>query len=385
MATIAAETCTAIVANYRRGTQELTLAKSTFDSFKTRSKEWIAARSVTDQAPTRDRLETLTGILAELEAKAQQLSTRVAALNKAREATMLEERAALTKTTLDTDQKPLISHLAAYPDAAAHFTETIDAIGAAAEKACLKDGVLDLSTLDDLAPVESWGTFLTGDGSAVKGAGADTLRWLWAARQWYAGTKLSSKYAFLKEAPQIRESTPHAEWRSLLAMQYQMGQDFDKVFERARDPAVYRQMQADGNRENWYFEVIKTGEKDTEGHIERSRANEDGTLSKPVKIPVSIRNDTIYYGDIPALEVRGVSQNLKVAHGRPQLVTRLPDASWTKALKRNNYLKKVQGGLPCVVVTAGTSSFWFSPGIGLVRHEVKGAFARELCHSERLR
>lgn len=373
--------------DYQRGARHLQQAHASANAFVLESVKWIGEKAELGSEGPIDRVADLRRILAAFDARAELVKERIAGLKRELEDIVARERAELLKTTFQDNPAPVIQHMRAYSDDVAELIGLVDRLGAKTEEHCVSNGRFRLQRAMALHSVQQWGEYLVDDGAKITGKGADTLRWLWAARLWYEGQSLAGpKFAFLDGVPRITETTPHANWRQQLQVQRALGKTIDSFLTEGQGVAIYRQRSSGDQRLDWYHEMLQP-EAGTPGswEIVRKRVDEEGKFARAQSIRVSLRNGVFSIADVPTLDVRGIGDHLTVAHWQPSLVAALPDQPWSRGINHVSFARGIAEGLPCLVVAAGNTRFWFAPGYGLVRQEIDGVFEREMCYSARVR
>lgn len=375
----------AAFSDYQRGMNRLEQAEASAASFQLEAEKWITTKASLDEAEPADRLAELAHIRSDLAAKGAKLKERIEALRRDLDDMVGKERADLMKIGFRADPTPVIQHMRSYFADADKLTPLLDRLGAETESHCAPGNRLDLQRVVKLETIGKWGEFLTGDGAKCKGKGADTFRWLWAASLFYGGDNLQGeRFAFVAPRPQVNGDAPHAEWRALLAMQREFAERIEHYLKDSQGAAVFRQHNLTNNSFDWYYERLESDKATNDrGTIERVRIDATGKRGTPQTIDVAMRRGALLIADMPTLDVRAQGEEVQVAFWKPTIVAPLPSQPWAQGMRHELFQKKLENGLPCVVIESGKTKYWFSPGFGMVRMEVADVFVREVCFSAR--
>ncbi|MCA8977476.1 MAG: serine/threonine protein kinase [Planctomycetes bacterium] len=372
--------------DFNSGNASLKLAEASAGDFQLLAKKWISSKKIGRQDEP-DRVADLQQIREQLAVRADAIRTRLDGIRIAVEDEIRAEREQLAKIAAGDDPANLFDHLRTYPDDTSWAADTIDRLAAQAERDCAPGGQLDLDRLDGNEAIRKWGEFLTADGSDLAGKGADTWRWLWAARRWFEGDQLTDPaFAFVETRPKLVATTPSSDWRAQLALQRALAKEIGSFLVAGRGKAVYRDLNAAGKKV-WYLEEMEVESGATDrGNILRKPIDESGTEGHPQPIPISVDDRRVLIAGDITLDVRANGPDVRVALWRPRLVDPLPyDQSWASTMKGARSTQEIGKGLPCLVFDVGNTQFWFAPDFGLVRHVVEGRFERELRYTARVR
>ncbi len=367
----------------RRGKQRLADAKSTMEDFKTDSVNWIGEVRHLAPGTEVDRIAKLTGLIALLDEQDAALTGRATTLREQINAEMSSRIESFRGLSAQDDPKELIQHLRAFSNGDPEIAAIVDRLGKETEDLAKTDGNLDVAKLGGLDTVRQWGRHLLGDGASMSGDGAETFRWLWAARQWYDGANLDRhEYAFLTNIPKIENSKPALDWRARLALQFEFAKRIEDYVPDKSGITIFRRKDTGSGNERWVQEQLEVDANDQNRGVIKSRTAGSSNVRD---LPVALRNGVLLINGKVTLDVRANDARVLVARWTGDLVEQLPREAWAAGLHNKTFVDRAKAGVACLVFKSEGVTHWFAPGFGRVRHEIAGRYVREMCYSSRVR
>ena len=113
--------------------------------------------------------------------------------------------------------------------------------------------------------------------------------------------------------------------------------------------------------------------------IERRIHNPEGATTGRSQSFELTRSEDVYYTEgFRGLDLRGVSEDIRVGVFQPGVRDSLPEKPWLQEMDLRGYGRELgSASVPCLVVRSGSTEMWFSPRFGLVRERRSGVYERE--------
>jgi len=276
------------------------------------------------------------------------------------------------------DQDPSAAHLHAERYGPDSILELLGRYAGHLERTVVQDGHLNLQALAAEDPLRSWGAWLRGPGAALEGAQADRLRRFHCAREWYVERAPAPSFAELfEEQPVLGDDTPHHDWRAQLSLQLALAGS--GVYPQPADSSlVMHHRWTRSGQVLWFLERLQ--EKGPHAWtIERRIHNPEGATTGRSQSFELTRSEDVYYTEgFRGLDLRGVSEDIRVGVFQPGVRDSLPEKPWLQEMDLRGYGRELgSASVPCLVVRSGSTEMWFSPRFGLVRERRSGVYERE--------
>ena len=276
----------------------------------------------------------------------------------------------------DQDPAAALLHAERYgPDS---IVELIGRYGAHLDRTVAREGRLNLQALAAEEPLRKWGAWLHGPGAEQEGALADRLRLYHCAYEWYVERAPAPAFSKLfDERPVLGDDTPHHDWRVQLSLQLALSGN--GVYPQPADSSVVMHHRwTRSGQVLWFLERLYESGPDT-WTIERRIHNPEGATTGRSQTFELTRTDDVYFTEgFRGLDLRGVSDDIRVGVFQPGVQDILPTKPWLQEMDLRSYDRELRSAsVPCLVVRSGSTEMWFSPRFGLVREVRSGVYERE--------
>ena len=218
--------------------------------------------------------------------------------------------------------------------------------------------------------------YLSTDGSSLDGAGADRLRLLWAAGQWYANGTPVPTALLPRGGVTLSSSEVHRDWEALLVLQSQFMTQYtwpptkDETFvyriDRGRDQVWWRLDRSDGGggiAQTTYQEATKAAED----RRQVTRTKSGFVIDQRSAIDLNDPDSEVAVWD-PKFDPGPTERE---TWARAMDFPRFQAAAW-------------KDPVPCIVVRSSSDEYWLSPRFGMVR-KVASRSTLELVYNSAIR